>query len=302
MRELLLRHLYRAFPFPLAGDFPGYDDPVSKTVTCIINFYGRVHLLEGILWSLATQDFPKGQFEVVLIEDRGGTEEGRAVCNRFSDLLTVRYYPLQKNFGRMGFSRNFGLTKARGKYVLLLDDDTVLLQADFLQNLSRLFAEQADADAIMPKGNAAFALIEDRYDFHDPFFMTSRCMVYRRETLLELSGFMNHFIGQEDVEFVLRFTIAQKRALKAGMLEYFHPPLLVPHPGKPRAVGASFFALKNRYSWPVWLLSVLNGCRHLPLAVLPFCRRQYREQSRFGYGFLLGILDGIRGSCIQGYQ
>jgi hypothetical protein len=117
--------------------------------------------------------------------------------------------------------------------------------------------------------------------------------------LQELGGFMDHFVGQEDVEFVTRFTIAGKKVIKAEELHYYHPPLLVPDIRKPRAVGFSFFGLKGRYSWPVWLLLLANCARHALLWPLP--ARRFKEQGRFGIGFLCGIVDGIRGKKEQVY-
>jgi glycosyltransferase involved in cell wall biosynthesis len=223
--------------------------------------------LSGILHSLAQQDYPREKFEVVLVEDRGGTPEGRAMAEEFSANLPIVYLPLDKNHGLMGYSRNFGLQHSRGEYVLFLDDDTVLLQQDFLPRLEEQFAVHPETDGIVPNGKASFGLMTERYDFHDPYFMTSRCTAYRRQVLAELGGFMSDFVGQEDVEFVTRFTIAGRRAINAENLTYYHPPLLVPNTRKPRAVGFSFYGLKKRYSsavcccfWPTAPAMRRFGC------------------------------------------
>jgi glycosyltransferase involved in cell wall biosynthesis len=294
LRELILKSHYRLFPFDLRGDcreFAPRDESIR--VSCIINFYGRLDLLRGILYSLAAQDFPSESFEVILVEDQGGTEAGRVLCEAFADRLQVIYRPLDANFGKMGYSRNFGLAQARGELVLFLDDDTVLLQPNFHSRLVAFFQDHPDADAVVPRGYASFALIEGRYDYHDPFFMTSRCMAYRHAVLEELAGFMSHFVGQEDVEFVMRFTMAGKRAECYASLEYYHPPLLMPNLAKAKAVGASFCQLKGRYSLPVWLLSLANCSRHAPLALLPV--RRCREAGRFGWGFLQGVWQCLTG-------
>jgi hypothetical protein len=115
-----------------------------------------------------------------------------------------------------------------------------------------------------------------------------------------LGGFISNFVGQEDVEFVTRFNIAGKMSMNSDVLHYCHPPLLVPNTRKPRSVGYSFFRLKCRYSWPVWSLLLLNCARHAPLILLPI--RKYREQGRFGLGFLSGIWDGICGRNEQVYS
>ena len=299
MRGLILRTLYRVFPFCLSGDCRFIQVSGNVRISCVINFYGRLDLLQGILWSLAEQGYPRELFEVVLVEDRNGTDAGRLMAERFSSMLDIVYLPLDTNFGRMGYSRNYGLARTRGEIVLFLDDDTVIMQHDFLEKLDRLAAEHPAADAFVPYGHAAWSCREDQYDFHDPYFMTSRCTAYRRQVLEQLGGFMNHFVGQEDVEFVTRFTIAGRKAVDCDRLHYYHPPLLVPNTRKPRAVGYSFFGLKARYSLPVWLLLLANCARHAPQFLLP--GRRFREQGRFGFGFVCGIIDGVRGKGEQIY-
>jgi GT2 family glycosyltransferase len=259
----------------------------------MINFYGRLDLLTGILYSLAAQDYSREHFEVILVEDKGGTEDGRKMANEFSASLPIVYAPLDKNFGRMGYSRNFGLARSRGEYVLFLDDDTLILQQDFLTKLEQIFAENPAIGAVVPHGQSSYGLLKGKYDFHDSYFMTSRCTAYRRTVLAELGGFIDDFIGQEDVEFVVRFLMAGKRALNVPELEYYHPPLLVGNFRKPMAVGQSFFRVRERYPFLIWMLLLLNCSRHAPLYLVPWGR--FREMGRFGLGFLLGVLAGMCG-------
>ncbi|MDD5285995.1 MAG: glycosyltransferase family A protein [Desulfuromonadaceae bacterium] len=293
MRKRILHTLYRWSPFNLRGDCAVPAVSAGITLSCVINFYGRINLLEGILYSLQSQEFPRTRFEIVLVEDQGGTETGRLAAERFSKDLPIRYLPLDANYGRMGYSRNFGLANSHGEYILFLDDDTVIQQRNFLSLLVAAFESNHEADALVPQGRASYALINGRYDFHDPYFMTSRCTAYRRSVLADLGGFINDFIGQEDVEFVVRFTTAGKKSRNVPGLHYFHPPLLVPNFRKPMAVGFSFAAMKRRYPTLLWLLVVLNCARHAPLYLLPV--RRYREMGRFGIGFLFGVMRGLFG-------
>ena len=291
LKNMVLKGAYRLAPFSLAGDgwFLTERDEGEK-ISCVINFYGRLDLLGGILHSLAAQEYPCEDFEVILVEDQSGTEAGRRFCESFSDRLNIRYWPLDKNFGQMGYSRNFGLAQTVGEYVLFLDDDTVILQKDFLSRLEQAFGQHPEVDAFMPRGNASFAEWPGGYDFHDPHFPTSRCTAYRRQVLEELGGFMSFFVGQEDVEFIIRFTLCGKVALPLPDLNYFHPPLLVPNYKKPVAVGVSFARLRGRYSALMLWLSALNCSRHAPL--LFSWRRRHREMGRFGIGFFRGFVRG----------
>lgn len=293
LRTKLLKSLYRLFPFDLQGDcsVPPASDGIR--ISCIINFYGRLDLLSGILYSLSLQNFPRNSFEIILVEDRGGTEEGRKIADEFTTSLPIVYAPLDRNFGRMGYSRNFGLSQSRGEYILFLDDDTVILQEDFLSKLLEVFQSNPDIDALVPHGNASYSLVKGKYAFHDPYFMTSRCTAYRRSVLAELSGFVDDFIGQEDVEYVVRFFMVGKKVLNVSKLEYYHPPLLVGNFRKPMAVGQSFFRVRKRYPFLIWILILLNCSRHAPLYLIPWGR--FREMGRFGLGFLFGVVSGICG-------
>jgi glycosyltransferase involved in cell wall biosynthesis len=293
MRKTFLESLYRLSPFNLQADCKVPQSDEGIRISCIINFYGRLDLLSGILHSLAQQAYPREQFEVVLVEDKGGTPEGRMLAEEFGRQLQVVYTPLDKNFGRMGYSRNFGLAQSRGECILFLDDDTVILQKDFLANMVRVFQSNPEIDALVPHGNSSYGLIKGKYDFHDPYFMTSRCTAYRRSALADLGGFVDDFIGQEDVEFVVRFLMFGKKALNVQELEYYHPPLLVGNFRKPMAVGQSFFRVRKRYPLLIWFLLLIKCSRHAPLYLIPWGR--FREMGRFGLGFLMGVLSGICG-------
>lgn len=288
---------YKFFPFPLRGDAAvGVADPACD-VSCVINFYGRVDLLRVILSGLAAQGYDKKRFEVVLVEDRGGTEEGEKISGEFEPVLSTRYFALKENFGVMGHARNFGLGKTRGKYVLFLDDDTVITDNEFIAKLIHEF-EDTDAEAVIPRGSASYCLLEGRYSYHDPYYPSNRCMAYRRETLRELGGFVDGIIGQEDVEFAVRLTAARIKLRRSQELSYMHPPLIIGSTSKAAAVGASFARLGSRYPFPVWVMLLVNGSRDIPKLLYPFSTK-YRMQGRFSLGFALGILYAITGRKLE---
>jgi len=296
-RSYILQTLYRLFPFNLTGDAELNRIQASVAVSCVINFYGRGDLLKNILSSLSAQGLAKHSFEVILAEDRGGTEEGKKVAREFEKKLNIRYLALEENFGVMGYARNFALTKSRGEYVLFLDDDTVILDSDFLEVLTSEF-EETGADAVMPYGSASFSAIKDKYDYHDPYFPTNRCMAYRREALRELSGFVSEIIGQEDVELTVRLIASRKKIHRSNMLSYMHPPLIYKNTDKAAAVGYSFTRLRHRYPLIIWLALLLNGIRYLPLYIIPF-NTKFRMQAKFSLGFAKGIWYSITGRKIE---
>lgn len=291
VRETILRGLYGLFPFDLRGDLElrePEDRDDTPALSCVINFYGRPEVLKTVLHSLAGQDMPRDRFEVVVVEDRGGTPEGASAVEGFSGALNIVYRPQPEGHGRMGFARNFALSLTRGEHILLLDDDTVIIQEDFLSTLLGVFGDTGAA-VVMPRGYASFCTIEGRYQYHDPFFPTSRCTAYTRAVLGEMGGFVSDMVGQEDVEMVVRLTAAHKALYECPELEYMHPPLLLDGLAKPAAVGASFWGLRKRYPFPVWLMIIANGMRFLPMLTFPFSKRCLMH-GRFSLGFALGII------------
>jgi len=189
----------------------------------------------------------------------------------------------------MGFMRNYGLSKAKGEFVLFLDDDTVLMESDFLKNLATIFAADPGLDAVMPEGFASQALIKGRYEFHDPFFFTNRCMAYRKQCLIDLKGFDSNFIGQEDVEFAIRFMAKNYKYMQTHDLHYYHPPLIYDNTAKGYAVGASF--ANSKYNPVMKFFLLINGTRWLPLYFMPGLKNRF--MARFAAGFLKGFMHTI---------
>ena len=244
--------------------------------------------MDNILYCLNSQSMDKDKFHIVLVEDKGGSEKGAALKQKFSD-LNISYFAPDNGWGKMGYMRNYGLSKAKGEYVLFLDDDTVLMDRDFLKNLAFFFVADPSLDAIMPEGFASHALIKYRYEYHDPFFFTNRCMAYRKNCLLALKGFDSNFVGQEDVEFAIRFTVKNYKVLKTKALKYYHPPLIYTDTSKGYAVGASF--AQSKYNPVIKSLFLINGIRWLPLYFMPGLKNKF--MARFAVGFLKGFMHTI---------
>ena len=88
----------------------------------IIPVYNRPQEIEGLLNSLASQDF-KNSFEVVIIED-GSSIKAETVVKKYHKNLNINY--LFKENSGPGLSRNFGMLKAKGNYFIILDSDVIV--------------------------------------------------------------------------------------------------------------------------------------------------------------------------------
>jgi len=83
----------------------------------IIPTYNRAGLIDKALQSALNQSYPN--FEVIVIDD-GSTDNTEEVIRNYSD-LKLSYY--KKENAERGVARNFGIDKAKGRYVTFLDSD-----------------------------------------------------------------------------------------------------------------------------------------------------------------------------------
>ena len=87
----------------------------------IIPVYNRPDEVDELLDSLTRQTVK--DFEVVIVED-GSKVPCRDVCEKYETKLDIQYFA-KPNSGP-GQSRNYGVERAKGEYVLILDSDVVL--------------------------------------------------------------------------------------------------------------------------------------------------------------------------------
>src|SRR4051812_45878237 len=85
----------------------------------VVNFNGRRHLLD-CLTALERQTLPRRCYEVLFIDN--GSRDGSADFVR-AHFPHVRVVVIRDNVGYVG-ANNLGLSQTRGRYVVLLNNDT----------------------------------------------------------------------------------------------------------------------------------------------------------------------------------
>ena len=106
----------------------------------IVPVFNRPDEVDELLESLTRQTIT--DFEVIVVED-GSAVPCHDVCEKYRGLLNLHYY-YKENSGP-GQSRNYGVERAKGDYVLILDSD-VVVPPGYLQAVEdELNANDADA-------------------------------------------------------------------------------------------------------------------------------------------------------------
>lgn len=117
----------------------------------IIPAYNASRYICDCLDSLLAQDFPKHEYEVIVVDDSSTDDTAKIVAERYINVKLLRH---EQN-RRQGGARNTGLKAAVGEYVIFLDADDYWNANNTLSVMSRLLDENPclevlRSDAINP--------------------------------------------------------------------------------------------------------------------------------------------------------
>jgi glycosyltransferase involved in cell wall biosynthesis len=113
----------------------------SPRITVAIPTYNRADFLRQTLAGLAQQNYPRDQFEILVIDNnsRDGT---RAVVESFGNARPAPRHVLELQQG-LDYARNRAIAEARGEIIVFGDDD-ILMEPDWLAQLTAPFAADAN--------------------------------------------------------------------------------------------------------------------------------------------------------------
>ena len=97
---------------------------MSRLYSFIVPVYNRPNEIDELLKSFISLKFDK-PYEIVIVED-GSTLTCEHIIKAFNKLLNIAYY-YKANSGP-GDSRNYGMSKAKGNYYIILDSDCLLTE------------------------------------------------------------------------------------------------------------------------------------------------------------------------------
>lgn len=189
----------------------------------VIPVYNRPEELDELLESLCKQSEGavevRDAVEVIIVED-GSSVTCEDICSRYADSLDIHYYV--KENGGPGPARNYGVERATGDYVLILDSD-VVLPAGYLSAIdAELSSRPCDAFGGPDAAHPDFTPVQKAINYAmtsffttggirggkkegamDRFFPRSFNMGIRRSVYDALGGFAQMRFG-EDVDFSYR--------------------------------------------------------------------------------------------------
>ena len=204
----------------------------------IVPVYNRPDEVDELLESLCSQTFK--DFEVIIVED-GSQKPCKDVCDKYASILDLHYY-LKNNSGP-GQSRNYGVERAHGEYVIILDSDVVLPTTYLEATDKSLTSHLSPLTSIVAWGgpdaaHPSFTPVQKAISYSmtsffttggirggkaklDKFYPRSFNMGIRRDVYQQLGGFSKMRFG-EDIDFSYRI-------VEAGYMPRLFPDAWVWH-------------------------------------------------------------------------
>ena len=133
-------------------------------LTAIICTYNRAKYIGPLLESIAANDLPKTEYEILLV-DNNCTDNTREVCDAFMAKypdVTFRYV-VESEQG-LSAARNKGIQEAKGDIIVYIDDDA-LVDTHYLRDYAEWFAAH-------PETMACGGPIEPLYETAEPDWMS----------------------------------------------------------------------------------------------------------------------------------
>lgn len=116
----------------------------------IVPTYNSEKYITELLNSLAKQDFPKTEFEVVVVDDCS-TDQTLQIVEKYRNKLNLKVSQLETNSGGPGKPRNVALKQAEGEFVLFVDSDDYI-NKETLKDAAFIDEHHSDVLLIKMKG------------------------------------------------------------------------------------------------------------------------------------------------------
>ena len=181
----------------------------------IIPVYNRPDEVDELLDSLTRQTLQ--DFEVIIVED-GSSVPCKDITDKYTSLLNIHYF--NKPNSGPGQTRNYGVDRANGEYMLILDSDCILPETYLEEVEKELEHQEVDAFGGPDRAHESFTDVQKAINYAmtsffttggirggkkkmDKFYPRSFNMGVRKDVYQALGGFSKMRFG-EDIDFSIR--------------------------------------------------------------------------------------------------
>ena len=194
-------------------------------VSIVMPAYNAQDYIKQSIQSVINQTYDN--WELLVIND-GSSDKTVAVVESFKDSRIILFS--QKNFG-VSKARNYGIKKAKGKYIAFLDSDDLwkkeklYIQASYMEKYKNIVLTYSDYDSFIMKND----IIENKqlYPFniknnHDRLlifnYIATLTVMVKKDTLQSVNSFDILLFGPEDWDLWIRIS-------KVGQIDFINQKL-----------------------------------------------------------------------------
>lgn len=259
----------------------------SPTVTIVFLVYNRrEELRESLRRMLLASDYPPDLVNVIVVDNASTDGSGDMVRGEFPQVEVVAR---PTNAGISGW--NDGFARARGDFVLALDDDCYLPPDGLRRAVQEARRHEADLVSF-----SVLSDLEEGYSFSDEWrgglLAFWGCAVLMRRTVLDrLGGFdPNIFCWAHEIEFMLRF-------FDAGYRHLHLPEVAARHMKRPQPWEESFPQAKYRMNerHVAYIAGKLLRPRDAGEALVALFANEVRNGVRVDRAAFKGMIDTVKG-------
>lgn len=195
---------------------------MKPLISIIIPTYNRAHVLQRAIDSVIKQSFKN--IEIIVVDD-GSTDDTKECLTRFTD-TKISYY--HQTNGGVCRARNYGVSKAKGEYLVFLDSDDEL-KPDYLKDVNNALVEDADIVFVgvdLFRGGKLLKVIKSSapYGKHSQQGLyLAGSFVVKRAIFLEAGGYDELLTYGENTELAIRLSslLKKKRFIVVSLLNVF---------------------------------------------------------------------------------
>lgn len=176
-------------------------------ISAIMPAYNEKENIKGAILSLREQDFPKNDFEIIVIDD-GSSDKTSEIAKRYADKVLK-----QKNSGPY-FARNRGAKIAKGEILVFIDADTRVENNFFKEIMKAMEDEKLVGGQPIIKISDCNFFINFTYNFCQntmqwifqslgikELVLLTACCFYRKKVFLEEEGFRKFTFDDTEMSF-----------------------------------------------------------------------------------------------------
>jgi len=181
-------------------------------VSCIITTKNEESVIENLLSSLIAQSYKN--FEIILVDN----DSDDNTC-KIADKYKVKIY---KKGPERSIQRNFGVSKAKGNYVLILDADMSLTKNVLKESVGVLSENPNMAGLVIPEKSygkgfwVKFKIFEREFYLRDDSIEAAR--FFKKDIFIKYKGYDSSMTGPEDYDLPLRM---KKDGFKIGRIKSY---------------------------------------------------------------------------------